>query len=613
MPDVSFTPHMGVTFAVIVIALAFYALERVQLELTSFGVIAFFLVFFHLFPVPDESGANQLDAARILAGFANPALFAVVSLLVIGEGLVRTGLLDKVAETVFRAGGGGWGVLVLALAVVMVVSAFLNNIPVVVIFIPIMQTLADRLAKPASAVMMPLSFAAILGGMTTLIGSSTNLLVSGEMTAVGERPFGFFDFTVPGLVLACVGLVYVLMIAPRLLPVRRPAEEGTGSGGGRQFVAQLVVSAGAKLIGETPVAGRFPSLPMMTVRIIQRGDKAFLPPFDEVVVEPGDVLVVAAMRKALTEAITADPHLLGAGVRDTAEATPEGRRRQGGRLIAEAMVTPSSHLIGQTLEEALFHQTHRCQVLGIRRRSRMVRAKVTDILLEAGDILLLVGWPEDIAALRGDPDLVLMEWSTADLPSPYYATRAAVIFLAVVATSATGLLPIAVAALVGAGAMVATGVLTLHQADHAMDRRIMVMIGTALALGAALQDTGGADYLAHLLVTAVGDAGPATVLSAFFLLVALLSNVISTKACAVLFTPIAISIGHALGVEVTAFAVAVVFAANCSFASPIGYQTSLLVMTPGQYRFLDFARVGTPLIFVVWAVFSAFAPWYYGL
>jgi len=613
MGEVVFTFQMGIAFAVILIALVCYALELASLEIASFGAIAAFLIFFHLFPVSGLDGANRLDAVHLLEGFANPALFAVVALLVIGEGLVRTGVLDQTAQAMFRAGRQGPVSVALALVAVVVVSAFLNNIPVVVIFIPIVKTLAERLGRPSSRLMMPLSFAAILGGMTTLIGSSTNLLVSGELADLGIAPFAFFDFTLPGLVLAAVGMLYVMAVAPRLLPAHAaPTESG---GGGRHFIAQLTVSPRSKLVGATPVAGRFPSLPMVTVRMIQRGDDTVLPPFEDVIIEPGDIIVVAATRKNLSDAITRDPLLLRPSLRDDAagDVAADGSRPSGSRVLAEAMVTPSSLLIGKTLDMARFHETHGCEVIGIRRRSRMIRAKLTDIHLEAGDVLLLVGWPSDISALRASADVVLMEWSASDLPTPYYARRAGLIFLVVVLIAASGVLPIAVAAIGGAGLMVATRVLTLEQANHAIDRKIIVMIGTALAFGAALQVTGGADFLAQSLLAALSGESPAVVLSAFFLLVALISNIISTKACAVLFTPIAVGIGHGMGVDPMPFAVAVVFAANCSFASPIGYQTNLLVMTPGQYRFVDFARAGAPLIFVLWIVFSIFAPWYYGL
>jgi di/tricarboxylate transporter len=277
------------------------------------------------------------------------------------------------------------------------------------------------------------------------------------------------------------------------------------------------------------------------------------------------------------------------------------------------MVKPGSSMIGRTLEEVCFRYAYHCIVIGIQRRSHLLRQRLTEIRLEAGDELLLQGRPEDIEALRGHHDVLLMEWSAAKLPETHHALRAGAIFFGVVALAATGIMPIAITAITGAVAMVATGVVSVRDAMRALDRQLVFLIAAALALGKAMQETGGADFLAEAMLLAVGDSSVAVVLSAFFLLVALLSNVLSTKATAVLFTPIAVGMAHAVGAPVEPFAVAVVFAANCSFASPVGYQTNLLVMGPGHYRFIDFVRAGLPLIFLLWIVFSLFGPWYYGL
>ena len=601
---------MWLTFAVIVVALAFYALEWAPMELTSLGVICVLLVVFHFVPVHDMDGVDRLGPARLLEGFASPALLTVLALLVIGEGLVRTGALYRVAGDVLRlSGGGAWQSIGFVLAVVIAVSGFLNNIPVVVIFIPIMQALADRLGRSAAGLMIPLSYAAILGGMTTLIGSSTNLLVSNELVVVGEAPFGFFDFTIPGLVMAAAGFAYVLMVAPKLLPHRAPAGAAAGESSGRQFIAQIAVAGDSSLVGARAVGGLFPSLPELTVRMIRRGQQTLLPPFADLTVHADDVLVVAATRKALTELLTSDPRLL----RGDGDSAVDDGVAEGEQTLAEVMITPASRLIGQTIDQSQFRVTHHCAVLGIRRRSHMLRAQFSAIHLEAGDVLLIKSDPDAVRALRADSDVLLMEWSTTDLPASHLARRAALVFFGVVLAAATGVVPIVAAAIVGAALMIASRVLNVPQAAHALDRKIVMMIATALALGAALQETGGAEFVAEGMIRALGGASPAVVLSAFFLLVAVLSNVLSTKTAAVLFTPIAVGIGHGLGVDPTAFAVAVVFAANCSFASPIGYQTNLLVMTPGGYRFMDFVRVGAPLIVVLWIVFSAFAPWYFGL
>ena len=611
---------MWVVFALILGALVFYLFERAAMEMTSLGIICVLLIFFHFFPVVGADGAAALPPARILQGFANPALITVVALLVMGQGMIRTGVLDRGAGLILGLGGGNAGLIVsmlVALVVTISVSAFLNNIPVVVIFIPIMEALAHRYGRSVSKLMIPLSYAAVLGGMTTLIGSSTNLLVNSALIEMKVAPFSFFDFSIPGLVMAAAGLGYVVFMAPRLLPDRAGLADDMSDETGRHFVAQITVSADSKLVGKGAPGGHFASLPEKTLRLVQRGERAILPPFEDYLVRPGDVLVVAATRKALAKFLAGDPGLLYPNLEEgrsfPSDTDRGGRWQEGGQTLAEVMVAPESIMKGQTLPQIGFRYKTHCIVLGIQRRSRMIRQRLTDIRLEPGDVLLVQGQPDDVAALRRHRDVVLLEGSAEELPALDHAKRATVIFLSVVALAASGAVPIVVAALTGAAALVAFGVLNVRQAFQAVDPKIVTTIASALALGVALQETGGARYLAHGLVTAVQGASPATILSLFFLLVAGLSNIISTKTAAVLFTPIAVDLAIELGVEPHVFAVAVIFAANCSFASPLGYQTNLLVMGPGHYKFTDFARAGLPLIVLLWAAFSLFAPWYYGI
>jgi len=616
--------QMGVLFLLIVVALTVLATEALSIELTALSVIAALMLFFHFFPVLGPGGGDLLDLRRLFSGFANPALMAVLALLVLGEGLTRTGVLDDAANTVihFTRQNRAFAIA-LMLVVVVAFSAVLNNIPVVVLFIPIMQALTRRFRQSPSRYLMLLSFASVLGGMTTLIGSSTNLLVSLELDDLGEEPFGFFDFTIPGLVLAGTGLLYLFFVAPRLLPDRAPLA-GVVEERSRHFVAQISVPQGSRLVGLRPVGGIFPDLKNITVLMIQRGERAMVPPFEDLTLEIGDLVIIAATRQALGDLAKGEPELLHPELManayrsdgDEAESdTGAGRSpwTVPGQIQAEVMVRPESELVGRTLEEIGFRYRHHCIVLGIERRSRMLRERITRIPLKDGDVLLIQGRPEDIDHLRGERSVVLMEWSRQPLVTPEHKRNAALIFLAVIVTSSFGVVPIALAAFCGATAMIAAGILTLNDPIRVLDRKIVLTIAMALALGAAMQETGGATFLAELLEGAMEGAKPGQVLSAFFLLLALLSNVLSTKATAVLFTPIAVDLAHVLGVPVEPFAVAVIFASNCSFASPIGYQTNLVVMTPGNYRFMDFVKVGTPLILLVWLAFTLFAPWYYGL
>ena len=609
--EIGVTFHMMAVFVIVIGALVMYALERAPMEVTSIGVVCALLLLFSVFPLVEPSGANPLSPTRILQGFANPALITVLALLVMGQGMVSTGVLDRGARMILALGGNrAWLSVGLVLIVALGVSGFLNNIPVVVIFIPVMQVLAARFGRSVSKVMIPLSFAAVLGGMTTLVGSSTNLLVNSALIEVGERPFDFFDFTVPGLIMASVGFIYVYLAAPSLLPDRASLVERLLGSGGKQFIAQLTLAEGSGLVGKSARGGIFQDLPDMTVRIVQRGEEAILPPFEDVTLRPDDILVVAATRKALTDALTDDPGLLFPRLDDDEDHAPWG---EGERMLAEAMITPASRFIGRTLLQIGFRYQTRCIVLGVQRRSRMIRTRLTDIRLKAGDVLLFQGQTPDIEALKRNSDIVLIEWSAEELPVVTHARRALIIFIGAVSLAAAGVIPIVVATLCGAIAMIATGVVNVRQATRAVDPKIATTIGAALAMGVCLQGTGGAAFLAHGLLLLVGDASPVTVLSFFFLLVAGLSNIISTKTTAVLFTPIAVDMAVELGTHPEPFAVAVVFAANCSFGSPIGYQTNLLVMGPGHYRFGDFVRAGAPLVILLWLTFSLFAPWYYDL
>ena len=613
IPD-GLTLQMAVTFAAILIAVGCYAAERLSLEVTSIGLIGFLLIFFHFFPVAGPDGKNLLGAETLLAGFANPALIAVLALLVIGQGMIQTGAFNgPIAALLKHVGTNPRIAVALTLLVAAAISGIMNSTPVVVIFIPIMAAIAEKMRTSPSKVMIPISYAAILGGMTTLIGSSTNMLAEGAFERETGFAIGFFDFTVPALVLAGIGFVYVVFIVPRLLPDRASLAGALVGASGRHFIAQIDVKPDSPLVGEVSVAGMFVKLRDLTVQMVQRGDMVLLPLIDDVTLQPGDAVIVAATRKALTDLIANNPGV----IQGVSELPQDGGDTQvmpiGDRILVEAIVAPASRIEGRTVGQIAFHGRTGCIILGVQRRSKMIRTDFKKIRLEAGDGLLLLGKREDVGKLRAERDVILVEGSSSEVPAVQRAGRALMIFAGVVVASATDVLPIVIAALIGVTLMIMTGCLNVHQAFRAIDRRIMMIVGAALAMGAALEATHGAAYLAGLLVRTIDGNGAAVTLSAFFLLVALMTNVLSNNACAVLFTPIAYGIATKVGCDPRIFAYAVIFASNCSFATPVGYQTNLLVMGPGHYRFSDFIRVGVPLLLIMWLAFSLFAPWYYGL
>jgi di/tricarboxylate transporter len=501
------------------------------------------------------------------------------------------------------------------LVVVLVVSGFMNNTPVAVIFIPVVSALAAKASISSSKMMIPLSYASILGGMTTLIGSSTNLLASGAASRAGLDRIGFFDFTIPGVFLAAIGIVYVAFILPRLMPARANLTEEMG-GSGKQFIAQLQLGYGHPLVGSKATGGMFPSLKNITVRMVQRGERPFLPPFEDMVLRPGDTLIIAATRATLMEALKQEPDIFqGLIHQDGGPSDPDSddeQRPVRDLMLAETIVAPGSRMIGRNIEQAGFRMETDCIVLGVQRRSRMIRTQMSDIRLEAGDVLLIVGNRQSVRGLRTSRDLLLLEWSATEIPHLSNARTAQFILGGTVISAALGIVPISIAAVAGALAMILTGCLNIRQASRAIDRQIFLLVGAALALGTSLEATGGATFLAQQVILVFDGFGAAVVLSVFFLLTAILTNVLSNNATAVLFVPIAVSTASQLGIDPMVFVYAVIFAANCSFATPMGYQTNLLVMGPGHYRFSDFMRAGAPLVIILWLAFSLFAPWYYG-
>ena len=603
---------MWLTFAGIGVMIAAYALERWSVEFVSLASLVGWLILFWL--VPFLFGFNSpLSTDEVLAGFSNQALVTVLAMLVVGQGLFQTDALERPAAWLARLGGRtGMGAVVLVLFAAMVTSALVNDTPVVVMFLPIVTAVAATRGVSTSKALMPLSFAALLGGTTTLIGTSTNLLAAGVAERLGLK-IGFFEFTVPAGIMAIVGFGYVSLALPRILTARAGMADQMMMGGhGKQFIAQIDVTYGHPLAGISAVSGMFPALKDMTVRLVQRGEHPFLPPFEDLTLRPGDTVIVAATRTALTKAISDGA---AAASREAAEAPAEAGPTMPTKdvTLAEAVVAPGSRLIGRTIEQAVIHQTTGTIVLGVERRSRMPRMALSDIRLEAGDVLLLAGTRESVEGLRLNRDLLLLEWSAADLPTRRYARRALVIFAAMVAYAASGIGPIVIGALAAALAMVLAGCLNMRQAIRAFDYRIFLMIGASLAAAAALEATGGAEAIAGAAVAAVDGTSSWVTLSVIFLVTSLLTNILSNNATAVLFTPIAMGIADRLNAPAIPFVVAVILAASCSFATPVGYQTNMLVMGPGHYRFRDYLVGGGPLVILMWLTFSLVGPWYYGL
>ncbi len=593
--------QMWVVLAGVLIAIVFYCWDRFAIEVVSASVVLSLMAFFHFFPL--ETG--NPTATDLLAGFANPALITILALLIVGQGIFQTGAMDGPTRFLLNSYESHPRTTLMAMfGFVFAVSAFINNTPVVVMFVPILVAIAKRMEQSPSKLMIPLSYVCILAGMTTLIGSSTNLLVADSLFMTTGQTLGFFAPSGIGVFLAAVGLIYILLVLPRLLPDHAGMEESLHGADGRQYIAQLEITPGHPLDGQQPVAGMFPDLPDMTVRMIQRGEHAILPPFFELTLKPGDLVIVAATRQKLQDLLSKNADM----VKGLIDASADGEDGAPGDQLGltEAVVAPGSRLIGRTIEQIGFRHNTGSVVLGIQRRSRMIRSRMGEIRLEAGDTLLLFGSGRAMRRLRADRDLLLLEWSKSSIADPRKTLSARIIFGAVVFLAATGIAPIVLASFLGAVAMLATGCLNTRQAARAVDMRIYLLIGSAFALGSALQVTGGANLLASGVVAVFAPFGPVVLLSALFILVAALTNVLSNSATAILFTPIAVGAAEQLNQDPTLFALTVLFAANTCFATPIGYQTNLLVMGPGHYKFGDYLKAGTPLVIIIWLAFTGY-------
>lgn len=607
--------------------------ERVPLEVTSIILLTILLLYGQVFPVENEDGRNLLDAQAMLAGFANPSLIAVLALLVIGQAMIQTDSLRFLTNLFVSSNTKlAWISIFFILVFVMVISAVMNNTPLVIIAIPIMQALLQSIQAPASRIMMPLSFVAILGGMTTLIGSSTNLLVSSSMVELGYKPLGFFDFTVPGVFLAGAGFLFVLIFVPRMLPGRQSMTQEI-VGDEKEFVAELDIMPDSKLIGSECVEGKFASLGNMNIKLIQRAGHLILPPFEGAIIQEGDILIVAATRETLGSFLSKYPGYWLSEDDDEEDkkvsevSTEEGDDKTASvetgpetRVLAKIMITPASRMIDMSLDHVNFQKQYGAIVLGIQRRARVVRRRLGRIRLEAGDVLLIAGKHSAVNNMRDNTDFIVLSGSKKDLPVPGKAPVAIAVFITTIGLAAGGILSIPVAAFAGAASMIGLGCLNIRQATRAIDRKIFLLVGSMLALGAGLQVTGGANFIASQIMHAPFADSPLWMASLLFLIVAFTTNILTNNACAILFTPIAMKIAESFPHDTSAnfdltfiFAVTVVFAANCSFASPIGYQTNLLIMGPGQYRFRDFIKAGVPLVVIIWITYTIVAKYYFGL
>jgi di/tricarboxylate transporter len=585
------SPHAIAIMILTVIAFWFFASGRVRIEITCLLLIAVLAFGFYFFPFEREGRYTGMEVA--FGGFSHEALVAICCLMILGRGLLVTGALRPVARLL----GIVWRLnktlgMLLTISICGALSMFVNDTPVLVLALPILLELSAHSDMSASKTLMPANGAILLGGMATTIGTSTNLLVISVAQDLGLPRFGVFQFTGVALTAAAVALPYIWLIMPRLLPNTSAATAEAQ----RIFDASLHVVEGTTLIGVkfSEVAqsvGNNLSVTGVTRRGVRlshlHGDKE---------VEIGDGVLVAgtmAQLRSASEALKAP--LVRPDVLELTRAF--GTPADADRIIAEMVVGSQSNLIGQSVRSAQIANRYGVAVIGTYRPSHSIFDSARHPImegLEIGDVLLLEGDPSRIRDLEfGESGMVLE--GAAQIPRTDKASLALLIMASVVIVATTKIVPIAIAALAGSIAMLVTGCLKFERVDRALSGQVIVLVAASIALGRALVETGAAMWLGSVFAYGLQGVPPAGVVAAIMVFAALLTNFISNTASAAVTTPIAISLAAQLGVTAEPLVAAVLFGANLCFVTPMAYQTNLMIMTAGGYRFSDYVRAGLPL------------------
>lgn len=597
----SLTVDMLVVFAVVAAAVVLFVTERLPVDVTALCVVVALVV---LEPWTTISPADGIS------GFASPATITVLMMFVLSEGVRRTGAVVLLGEKLAAfAGSDDRRQLGSIVGVSGLSAGFINNTPVVAIMIPVVDELARRTKTSPSRLLIPLSYASMLGGMLTVIGTSTNILAS-DIVARPEylgRPFSMFEFTSLGALVLASGSIYLLVAAPYLLPERiKPREDLTAEFELASYLTEITVPEGSPLVDST-VQEAFGHLDVDIEAVtLVRGDDAFGASLVERVLRPDDVLLVRTGREAVIEIADADGLELVPQAEVSAADIETGRadddhERVVPQVLAEVIVAPNGELVGETLAGSNFRQRYDATVLAVRRGAEIVHTRMDQRRLRGGDTLLVQASPDALDRLGNNRNVIVAQEFTRPTYRRSKLPLAIAIIAGVVGIAALGA-PILVTAMVGAIAMVVTGVLEPGEMYDAVDWSVIVLLAGLIPLGIAMERTGAAEFLAGHAVAAAGGLPTVIVLALFYLFTALLTNLLSNNATVVLLIPVAFDAAVRLGAEPYSFVLAVVFAASTPMITPVGYQTNLMVYGPGGYEFTDFARVGAPLQLILMVV-----------
>jgi di/tricarboxylate transporter len=576
-----------------VVAGVFLALARgwSSPDIVFVGAVAFLTV------------AGVISPEAAFAGFANPGVLTVGVLFVVAAGLRDTGVLDYAGDRMLGGARSQRSALGRLAAAVIPLSSFMNNTPVVAMFIPVVLDWCRKHRVSPSKLLIPLSYLAILGGTCTLIGTSTNLVVHGMLLQHGLPGFGMFEIGWVGLPYAVIGFVYLLVASSRLLPDRKEMLEQLGESL-REYLVEMQVQPSSRLVGQTVEGAGLRHLPGLFLIEIDRDGTVLGPVGPETVIEANDRLVFTGVVSSILT-LEKIP-----GLEPVADPTYEvSARAQQQRRFCEAVISRSSPVVGKTIRDADFRTIYGAAVVAVHRDGARVAKKVGDIKLRAGDTLLLQVSPQFFRAYRNDRAFYLIsdvqDWRPLRRDRAWIA---GLLFMVPIALATFGLVPLLPAAALAGVLMIAVGCITAGEARRSVEWEVLIAIAAALGLGTALEESGAAGVLAQGLVDTVSIWGPVAVLAAIYLLTSMFTEVITNNAAAALLFPICLETARIMNVDSRPFLIALVLAASASFLTPIGYQTNMMVFGTGGYRFGDFARIGSPLNFVLFVVAVVLIP-----
>jgi di/tricarboxylate transporter len=577
----------------LVLTLVLLITEKLPVDVTAIGIIVVLML------------AGILTPSEAVAGLASPAVVTVGAMFLISRGMIRTGAVGFVSRSVLRlAGDRPMLAMPVVLGIVALASAFINNTAVVVLFIPIVLSIGCEIGVSPSKFLIPISYASILAGTCTLIGTSTNIIISDLSAAYGYGSLGMFELAPLGVPIAVVGIAFLLWGGPRLMPsVHNPICE-LADQHHQRYLAEILIPRGSVLLGQEPQTHFRERYPGIEIIELIRYSHVYYVDREPVTLAPHDLLLI---KGSASELVT----LLASGEVELPLAekgmTFNGIQSEG--LIVELIIPPQSTLIGTRLLESRLRRDPEIHIIAIQRRAlHYAEPKLQDVRLKTGDILL-VRLPEAaLERLRGQPDFIILEDIHHEIEHKHMARRAFGIFGAMVVAAASGMLDIMAAALAAAFLMILSGCLPLRDAYRALEPRVLLIIVGTFALSTALQKTGASKLYAEYFLGLFSPAGPTFVLAALILMTSISTQMLSNNATAILILPMAIATAAGLGVDPKPFIIGVCFGASACFATPIGYQTNLMVYGPGGYRFRDFLKLGTPLNLLVLGMGTVFIP-----